>query len=92
MWRLRGIATATPWRTAWDVRRTIPSNESFESFYGRWTRQNHPWKAGRYRFRLSRALDTATLRDGRYLVEVRAIDASRNDSLSRFPITVGAAA
>lgn len=78
-WRLVGSRSRTAWRTALDVRTSLPSC-GFASVYARWTRQNKPWRAGRYRVYLARDLDTRALADGRYRVEVEASDTHGNSA------------
>ena len=87
-WRLtRDGRPVMAWRTAFDVRLTLP-DQPFPSVYARWTRQNHPWRNGRYRFYLAHGLDTALLAgaDG---VEVRAADTAGNTARARFSLSVG---
>ena len=43
------------WRTAVDFSRTIPPPDQFDAVYAPWTRQNHAWRAGRYRVQLAAA-------------------------------------
>ena len=52
------------WRTAIDFSETIPAPGLFDTVYGRWTRQNHPWRSGRYRVRLALDWDSAAVNDG----------------------------
>ena len=88
-WRLVGQHGAgTPWATAVDFTNTIPSGDSYGRIYAQWTRQNHPWEKGRYRVYLSHALDSRSLPNGRYRVEVAVSDMCGNRSDSSAWINV----
>lgn len=92
-WRLidsNGRGT-TPWKTAVDVRMTIPSDDLYDSVFARWTRQNKAARAGRYRFYLAHDLDTSRLAPGRYLVQVEASDIRGNTTCSSFALVLGPA-
>jgi hypothetical protein len=82
-WRIVGRGRATPWRIAADFRRTIPSASLFGAVYARWTRQNKPWRYGRYRILLARGWDSASVPDGTYRLEVEATDTRGNRALDR---------
>jgi hypothetical protein len=73
-WRISGVTT---WRAAVDFRNALPTSP-FESVYARWTRQNHPWSRGRYRFVLQGSFDTRTLTDGPQRLEIEAADTRGN--------------
>lgn len=92
-WRLLGGAgrAAAPWRTAVDVRRTMPSNDLYASVYAHWTRQNKAHRVGRYRFYLAHGLDASRLPPGRYAVQVEAADVSGNTVRTTFPLRLGQA-
>jgi len=78
-WRIRGALGAQGhWRNAVDFTGTIPEPSSFDSIYAPWTRQNHPWRDGRYRVRLAANWDSATLRGGEHVLEVEAVDTRGN--------------
>jgi hypothetical protein len=77
-WRIIGRAGAPAWRTAADFRYTIPSAPAFDSVFARWTRQNKASRRGRYRFYLAQAWNSASLPDGSYRIEVRAMDTRGN--------------
>jgi len=78
-WRIRsGLTQATPWRTAIDFSTTIPPPSRFDALFAPWTRQNHAWRAGRYRVELAQDWDSRSLRDGRHTLEVEAIDTRGN--------------
>jgi hypothetical protein len=76
-WRIAG---QTGWRVATDFRTALPESP-FESVYALWTRQNHPWSRGRYRFRLTADLDSRKLPDGRHRLQVAAVDTRGNEGL-----------
>ena len=74
-------------RDALDLRKTIPANTSFGSYYARGTRQNmatfqgrRSWRsAGVYLYSLTRdAFDTRALRNGIYRLIVTAEDIRGN--------------
>ena len=79
-----------PWRTAIDFTATIPPPSMFDAVFAPWTRQNHPWRAGRYRVLLRPALgQRVTLRRNgthsrsrRSTIAATAVEA-RRCSLSR---------
>jgi hypothetical protein len=88
-WRVVGPHGAgTRWATAFDVTRTIPGNASYDRVYAQWTRQNHTYKAGRYRVYLAHTLPTRPLPNGLYRVEVRASDVCGNRTTARASITI----
>jgi hypothetical protein len=81
-WRIVGASTApNGWRTAVDFRNGLPALP-FEAVYARWTRQNKPWRNGRYRVLLAREWNTASLSPGRHRLEVVATD-TRGNSVRR---------
>ena len=87
-WRLRGSrGVVSPWKTAFDVRAELPRS-GFDGIYAKWTRQNKPWRAGRYRVYLVHGLDTTALADGAYRLEVAAADTRGNTGVARAPIVV----
>jgi peptidase M23-like protein len=73
-WRLG----SGPWRTAVDFRRSLYPAGAYDRVYAPGTRQNHPGRPGCYRFWLARSLDTRRLADGRYRLEVEALDTRGN--------------
>jgi hypothetical protein len=83
-WRIVG---ETRWRVAIDFRGALPSSP-FESVYAPWTRQNHPWSRGRYRFVLAARFDSRVLPDGRHRLEVVATDTRANAGRLAIPFTV----
>ena len=81
-WRLVGQHGAgTPWATSFDVTKALPA-VTYDRVYAQWTRQNHQYRAGRYRVYLTHALSTAELPDGQYKVEIMASDECGNRSTS----------
>ena len=88
-WRLLdGNRVVTGWRTAIDFRLTYPSNTLWGQTYTNWTRQNKKIWDARYGFYLVHGFDTRALRDGPYLVQVRATDIRGNSGTTSFPLTV----
>jgi hypothetical protein len=96
-WRLvRNGHAYVRWRVACDFRRSFvpaiagkpPSDVHFGDVYARGTRQNHPRKAGFFRFWLTRRFDTRLFPDGDYRLDVEAADirgnASRGHRVIRF--------
>ena len=79
---------AGAWRTAVDFRLTYPSNDLWTATYAKGTRQNKKIWDARYRFYLVHGLDTRSLRDGTYRVEVRATDVRGNCATGTFTLTV----
>jgi hypothetical protein len=78
-WRIPGEGGVhSRWRTAIDFTATIPAPSSFDTVYAPWTRQNHPWRDGRYRVLLAGGFDSSMLRDGRHVLEVEAVDTRGN--------------
>lgn len=81
-WRIRSRNDATPWQTAADFSTTIPAPNMFDAVFAPWTRQNHAWRAGRYRVQLAHDWDSRGLPDGRHTLEVEAIDTRGNRARS----------
>ena len=91
-WRLVGSrGLAGRWQTALDLRDGLPRC-GYAGVYAKWTRQNKPWRSGRYRVYLSRSVDTRRYADGAYLVEVQAIDMAGNVASVTHPVTIRNAA
>ena len=85
-WRPNGSRV---WRTAVDVRWTIPDASLYNRQFAAWTRQNNPWGCrGRYRFFLGHDLDARTFWNIRS-IEVRAIDTRGNSTTRVFPLPRG---
>jgi len=82
-WRPKGSGV---WRTAVDVRWTIPDASLYNRQFAAWTRQNNPWGCrGRYRFYLGHDLDASAFRHVQ-TVEVRAIDTRGNATTRVFAL------
>jgi hypothetical protein len=87
-WRIRSRNGETPWQTAVDFSTTIPPPDRFDAVFAPWTRQNHAWRAGRYRVQLAHGWDSRGLPDGRHLLEVEAIDTRGNRARSSTTFSV----
>jgi hypothetical protein len=87
-WRIVGGGQTGTWHTAVDFRLTYPSNAEWTQTYARWTRQNKKIWDARYRFYLAHGLETKSLPDGRYEVEVKATDIRGNSSTRAFTLTL----
>jgi hypothetical protein len=88
-WRLTGPAVTTSgWRTALDVRRTIPDRSQFFAFFAAGTRQNHASVQGVYRLYLAHGLDLEELPTGLYRIEVVACDGHGNATRAVARLTV----
>ena len=88
-WRVKGSHV---WRTAVDVRWTIPANGLYNRYFAVWTRQNNPWGCrGRYRFVLAHDLDARVLGQASS-VDVQAIDTRGNSTTRVFALPGGEAA
>jgi hypothetical protein len=80
-WRLvRNARHVVPWRVVADFRTTLLPATRYRSVYARGTTQNHPNRAGRYRFALARGFDTRSHPDGEYRLDVEAADIRGNAS------------
>jgi hypothetical protein len=87
-WRLVGSrGLAGRWHTSLDLRGGLPGC-GYAGVYARWTRQNKPWRAGRYRVYLTRGLDTRGVADGTYSIQIRVGDAAGNTATSSLPTTI----
>ena len=83
-WRVRGRA----WQAAADFRRGLPAADEYDRVYARWTRQNKPWRNGRYRFYLTRGWDTSSVPDGEHRIDVAATDTRGNTTVRSFLVRV----
>jgi hypothetical protein len=91
-WRMVGArGRAGRWHTALDLRDRLPDC-GYAGVFAKWTRQNKPWRSGRYRIYLSRGLDTRRYADGAYPVEVQAVDTAGNVASATHPVTIRNAA
>jgi hypothetical protein len=77
-WRLVAPRGWGPWKIAADFDRSLYPATAYRRVYAPGTRQNHPGRPGRYRFWLAHSIDTRRLADGRYRVDVEALDTSGN--------------
>lgn len=79
---------AIPWRTAFDVRETLPG-VPYGAIYTDDTTQNHPDRAGNYRFVLARGFTVGSLAPGEYAVQALAVDTHGNSTRSSWTFAVG---
>ena len=100
-WRIEQLITGrvvVPRTIAFDVRRRIPPNDSFRTYYAPGTHQNLPqfatrrfgWMPGEYLLDLDHGrFDTRRLHNGAYRVVVTATDTRGNHSSGseRFMVT-----
>jgi hypothetical protein len=88
-WRLVAHATeVVPWRTAADFRTTLPANSLYDTVYAPGTTQNHPPKAGHYRFQLAAAFNTNLHPDGSYRLDVEVADTRGNSSTDHLTLVL----
>ena len=97
-WKLtRDGSVAARWRTAADFRATEPPNRDFWRVYAAGTYQNFPVfghkyfmrQPGRYIFELDpRPVNTRRLKNGAYMLAVRAADICGNSSTLSVPVRV----
>jgi len=88
-WRIGGErGGAGRWQTAIDFSGTIPAPSRFDAVYAPWTRQNHPWRDGRYRIRLAHNWDSSLVTHGVHLLEVEAVDTRGNRTRTSISFTV----
>lgn len=98
-WRIVAAdgSVVRPWQVAADFRHTEPPNRDFWKVYGAGTYQNFPVfgdhyfyrRPGRYIFNLTKErLDTKLLRNGDYVVAVKAADVCGNVGTLREWVTV----
>jgi hypothetical protein len=83
-WRVPGGA----WQRPVDFRRALPRAQAFDVVYAPWTRQNKPWRNGRYRFYLARGWDTRSLPNGAHAIEIEASDTRGNVTVETFALQV----
>ena len=77
-----------PWHTPIDFSRELLPQEAFGRIYAPGTRQNRAGKPGLYRFYLAHRWSTTLLDDGRYHLEVEAIDLRGNKGRLHLPFTI----
>ncbi|MFN2627314.1 MAG: M23 family metallopeptidase [Gaiellaceae bacterium] len=88
-WRLaRHERPLGPWQVAADFGSVLLPPDRFGSVYAPGTRQNKPDRPGRYLFWLDRGLDTATLSDGLWELDVEASDLAGNVGTGSLRLTV----
>ena len=88
-WRVRREGrTMRPWHTPIDFSRELLPQEAFGRIYAPGTRQNRVGKPGLYRFYLAHRWSTTLLDDGRYHLEVEAIDLRGNKGRLHLPFTI----
>ena len=88
-WRVRREGrTMRPWHTPIDFSRELLPQEAFGRIYAPGTRQNRAGKPGLYRFYLAHRWSTTLLDDGRYHLEVEAIDLRGNKGRLHLPFTI----
>jgi hypothetical protein len=87
-WRLvRGGSPVVPWKVVADFRTTLVPASSYARVYAAGTTQNHPNKAGLFRFLLASAFDTRAHPDGAYRLDVEAADIRGNASSKHLELT-----
>jgi hypothetical protein len=87
-WRLlRGSRAIVPWNVVADFRATLLPASKYASVYAAGTTQNHPNKAGLFRFQVAKRFDTRQHADGRYRLEVEAADIRGNASRKHVELT-----
>ena len=89
-WRVvQGPTTIRRWETAVDFRAIVLPLSLFPHIYAPGTRQNRPFRPGRYEFYLAHELDTRAWPNGAYVLQVEALDEQENKGEAWFPFTVG---
>lgn len=85
-WRVTRLGAApAAWRTAVDFRSAMLDRSRFGAVYAPETRQNHKGEPGRFCFFLGRSWKPA---DGRYRIEVAAVDTRGNRAVARLDVEV----
>jgi hypothetical protein len=88
-WRvMQGRKVIRPWHAPVDFTLGLLPPSLFSVVYAPGTKQNHPGKAGVYRFYVAHTWDTRRLRDGLYKLEVSVADISGNKATAALPFTV----
>jgi hypothetical protein len=88
-WRLvPQDAASAPWRTAVDFRSYLAPRERFADVYAPWTTLNGPGRPAHLVYVVARRFDTTRLPDGRYRLQVAAIDSQGNSARAGVWITV----
>jgi hypothetical protein len=89
-WRVRNRygVVVRKWATSVDFRRVLPLNSLFRWVYATRTIQNRALRSGRYRFYVAHRWETTALRDGKYVVQVLAVDHRANAKGFLYPVTI----
>jgi murein DD-endopeptidase MepM/ murein hydrolase activator NlpD len=77
-----------PWRTVADFRSRLEPESAFSRIYAPGTYQNKPNRPGDYRFWLTASLDTTSLPNGNYWVDVQALNLAGGVGEDELAITV----
>jgi hypothetical protein len=85
---VQGQNTVRQWETAVDFRTFLLPLALFDFVYAPGTYQNRPNRPGRYEYYLAHELDTRSLPDGAYVLQVDALDAQENLGQASFAFTV----
>jgi hypothetical protein len=85
-WRVARVGRrASAWHTAADFRYALPTC-AFSAVYAVWTRQNKPWRRGRYRVLLAPSWNAPGA--GTYRLDVLVADTRGNSTVSAVSFTV----
>lgn len=88
-WRIvQGQNTIRGWQTAVDSRTYLLPPSLFDFVYAPGTFQNKVNRAGRYEFYLAHDLNTTTLPNGAYVLQIDALDEQENMGQASFAFTV----
>lgn len=88
-WRVvQGETTVRNWETAVDFRTFLLPFSLFDFIYAPTTFQNRPYRPGHYEYYLAHELDTTTLPNGSYVLQIEALDAQENVGQASFAFTV----
>jgi murein DD-endopeptidase MepM/ murein hydrolase activator NlpD len=88
-WRLmQGARAVLPWLTTIDFGFRLMPADLFDWVYAPGTFQNKPNRPGRYLFWVEHGLDTNSIPDGRYTVDVQCLDTRGNRETAFLPIAI----
>ena len=88
-WRIvQGQVTIRRWETPVDFRKFLLPLNLFSFVYAPGTFQNRAGRRGNYEFYLAHQLDTRTLANGSYVLQVEALDEQENVGQASFAFTV----